>query len=164
MIGASLAEKVAAKRDTSGGPDACWPWLGFRDRDGYGNVSTWTPRRIYRAHRVAYEMACGPIVEGAFVLHRCDTPACCNPAHLFIGDHAANMRDREAKGRARHTLGSTHHQSRLTEVAVAEMRERCASGESRRALAREYGISEEAGRKAINGDTWKHVPLRKAAR
>jgi hypothetical protein len=67
----------------------CWPWLGARQSTGYGNLKA--DGRYLRAHRVAYELANGPIPDGMEVMHLCDNPPCCNPAHLAIGDHAANM-------------------------------------------------------------------------
>jgi hypothetical protein len=82
--------------DRSGGPDACWPWRGRADSDGYGQVF-----RFRKAHRVAYELAVGPIPDGHGVLHRCDNPPCCNPKDLFTGTQAVNSADMIAKGRAR---------------------------------------------------------------
>jgi hypothetical protein len=75
----------------------CHLWTGHRDADGYGLTSAEGKRRV--AHRVAWEVANGPIPEGMIVMHTCDNPACCNPEHLQLGTHAENTRDRIKKGR-----------------------------------------------------------------
>lgn len=54
-----------------------------------------------RAHRVAWELSYGEIPPGMMVLHQCDTPACGNPFHLFLGTQADNMADMKTKGRHR---------------------------------------------------------------
>lgn len=36
--GVPLAERFWPKVDKSGGPDACWPWLGGINGDGYGFI------------------------------------------------------------------------------------------------------------------------------
>ena len=74
-------------------------WTGTRFASGYGRI-TQNGKRA-RAHRVAFELFVGPIPSGMHVLHRCDNPPCVNPSHLFIGTHLDNMRDMEAKGRAK---------------------------------------------------------------
>lgn len=87
-----------AKVDTSGGPDACWPWTGSRQgRGGYGIVE-WRGRPT-RAHRLAYTLAVGTIPDGLYICHRCDVPACCNPIHLYAGTQFDNMRDCVERGR-----------------------------------------------------------------
>ncbi len=84
--------------DSSG----CWLWGGLRDVDGYGRLGRGAGCGTRaRAHRLAYEAAHGPILPGFCVLHRCDTPACVNPAHLFLGTQLDNVADRDAKGRTR---------------------------------------------------------------
>lgn len=76
--------------------DRCLEWPGLLDRDGYGRVHG---ASTYAAHRMIFELFVGPIRPGAFILHRCDNPSCVNPAHLYEGDHAQNMRDRDLRGR-----------------------------------------------------------------
>jgi HNH endonuclease len=97
-----LAVRLWSKVDRSGGPDACWPWLGARTsirptRPGYGELLAWG-KHAY-AHRIAYHLAVGPIPEGMLVCHTCDNGLCCNPAHLFLGTARDNTRDMMAKGR-----------------------------------------------------------------
>ncbi len=94
-----------AQVDRSGGPDACWPWTGMLSK-GYGRFGTRHAVR-FLAHRVAYEIANGPIVGHVFmdpekekiVMHTCDNPPCCNPKHLRLGTDADNIHDAMSKGR-----------------------------------------------------------------
>ena len=79
--------------------DGCWGWNGTPDRQGYGFVTV--RGRHVRAHRFSWERANGPIPDGLCVLHKCDTPSCTNPAHLFLGTRTENAKDRDGKGRYR---------------------------------------------------------------
>lgn len=83
--------------DRRAGVEACWPWTGARSSTGYGSV--WVEGRTKGAHRHAYELAMGPIQRGLVLLHTCDNPACCNPAHLVPGTTRDNARDRADKHR-----------------------------------------------------------------
>lgn len=80
--------------------DGCWLWTGAKNRMGYGVFQI--GRRgegTVLASRYAWEFFCGDIPDGLCVLHRCDTPACVNHRHLFLGTRADNNRDMVAKGR-----------------------------------------------------------------
>lgn len=81
-------------------PEAgCWIWLGWKSAAGYGGVRS-HGKSFSSAHRYFYTHLVGPIPDGMLVLHKCDTPICVNPDHLFLGDHLANNEDMWLKGRA----------------------------------------------------------------
>lgn len=99
----------------------CWMWTGRRNHGGYG---TWTlsvggKTKTYRAHRLSYELHAEEIPHGMFICHRCDTPACINPDHLFIGTPKDNVADMDAKGR-----GRREPPRKLTDEQVAHIRRR----------------------------------------
>jgi hypothetical protein len=75
----------------------CWLFVGCRVKSGYGKIARLRGKPVF-AHRVAYEEMVGPI-DGSYVLHRCDTPSCVNPEHLFLGTAKENWLDARSKGR-----------------------------------------------------------------
>jgi len=87
---------------------SCLVWRGSINAAGYGYVRM--GRRIVLMHRLAYEIAYGPVPNGMEVCHRWEAPqcsrACSEPTHLFAGTHSDNMRDMQLKGRARGALAS----------------------------------------------------------
>lgn len=74
----SLAERFWQKVDKSG---ECWTWTACCLPSGYGQMNIGGGRKAY-AHRMAYELAVGPIPMGLVIDHLCRNPACVNPAHL----------------------------------------------------------------------------------
>ncbi len=136
----------------------CWLWLGTETRATltYGVIHY--RQHACRAHRVSYELFCGPIPAGELVRHKCDTPLCVNPDHLVLGSYYDNNRDCHARGRFVARGGEKHHASKLTNHAVAEMRALYASGATTfQALAERYSVSDVAVRMAVRGQTWTHV-------
>lgn len=59
--------------------DECWGWDGGL-MHGYGRVSA--NGKTYVAHRLAYEMAKGPIGDEMMIDHACHNRECTNPEHL----------------------------------------------------------------------------------
>lgn len=77
--------------------ETCWLWTAALNNSGYGAFAFEGSRWL--AHRFSYFIHKGPIPTGMYVLHRCDSPRCVNPDHLWIGTQADNMRDCAEKGR-----------------------------------------------------------------
>lgn len=123
--------------DTKGfEPSQCWIWLGAGKGNGYGSVRV--DGHNITAHRVAYELFCGPVPSGADVCHTCDNRCCVNTDHLFVGTRLENMADCKSKGRA--AGGNRKH---LREHQVQEVRRRLAAGHSPRKVAVQMDISYE---------------------
>lgn len=94
------------------------------------------------------------------VLHRCDNPPCCNPAHLFLGTHADNVRDKVNKGRqSRHSSpGEAAGLAKLTNEQVLEMRRLYAEEHIRQVdLAARFGVGQSAVSAILRRRTWSHI-------
>lgn len=92
----------------------CWLWTGWRNPKGYGGCSVHRVNRL--AHRVAWELANGPIPTGHQVQHACDTPPCVRDSHLTTGLPSQNSADMVAKGRSPKNLNAPRgeaHPARL---------------------------------------------------
>jgi integrase len=102
----TLDERFWAKVDKTGD---CWLWAGSKSGGGYGQF--WNGYTNVGAHRYAYERKHGPVPDGYSVLHKCATPACVNPDHLYQGsafDNSfdASMQKDRRKGRIQSGRGS----------------------------------------------------------
>lgn len=84
-------------------PTGCWLWEGHVDNHGYGFF--WMDSKHIKAHRSSYLLFIGDIPDGFDVCHKCDTPGCVRPDHLFAATHYDNMQDMVNKGRNRVVIG-----------------------------------------------------------
>ena len=152
----ALTEADILARVQTDANTGCWLWERGTQTMGYG---CWPMpgRRSELAHRVAYAISNGPIPTGAFVCHRCDTPACVNPAHLFLGDQRANMRDCASKGRVRtpRLKGAAHPAAKLSAADIRVIREDPRSGSS---MARAFGVSRTTISEIRLRKSWAHLP------
>lgn len=115
--------------------NGCWLWTGGTRLNGKGVAYPrhWTDDfKSMGAHRFAYELAHGEIPKAMYVCHKCDTPLCVNPDHLFVGTHHDNMRDMVQKkrsfiGRGESKIGRSKltneqaHQIRLMQIPQSKI-------------------------------------------
>lgn len=135
--------------------DECWLWAGPVANDGYGKMNA--QRKQWRAHRLSWTITRGPLNDTVSVLHRCDTPLCVRPAHLFLGTNADNVRDMVDKGRQ--ARGERLATAKLTAEMVSELRRLYAAGTyNQHQLAAIYGVTQTAVWFALQRKTWRNVP------
>lgn len=116
----------------------CWDWVGSAS-NGYGELRFGT--RLVKATHISHRIYIGPVQRGLMVRHRCDRPICVQPQHLILGTQVDNMGD--AAERARMPRGLSHHNGRLTDDDVREIRQRWAAGQTRDVIAAAFDISDQ---------------------
>lgn len=137
----------------------CWVWLGSKDSDGYGVLSTRVNgRKGIRAHRIGFFLAYGEISKPC-ICHKCDNPPCVNPEHLFEGSHKENKKDCLIKGRANSPSGNDHW-SRRNPHLVKRGATHYKTGSSR---ANERGIENSQSKlndQKVREIRARHIPRR----
>jgi HNH endonuclease len=73
---------------------SCWLWIaaGSRRLRGPSYGQMYFDGRVQPAHRIAYQLAYGPIPEGLHIDHLCRNTLCVNPAHLEAVAPLENLR------------------------------------------------------------------------
>ncbi len=135
------------------GFDECWEWRAVKVNKGYGQYFLFGRKRP--AHVAAFILSGGILTaDKPYVLHKCDNPPCCNPAHLFAGNHDENMRDKVNKGRQ--SYGEISKNAKLTEKEVLEIRN--LKGElSQRKIAKLYGVGKTTITSIHRGISWQKI-------
>lgn len=132
--------------------DGCWIWKGVVSKGGYGRIGS-----VELSHRKQYKYIYGKIPKGIQVCHTCDNRLCVNPAHLFLGTIADNMKDKNTK--KRQAKGSKIGNSILTEEKVLEIRKMRLSGKEYQEIANHFSIGWYLVRSICKNRQWKHVEL-----
>lgn len=124
--------------------ESCWLWTGAKNPDGYGNFRMGD--KMQKAHRASWLLFVGEIGELS-VLHKCDSPSCVNPKHLFLGTQKDNCLDMVKK--KRHVGTRT-----LTPEQVEEIRNEEQFYGINAALAKKYNTAASNVSNIRNGKRW----------
>lgn len=142
----------------TGAASECWEWKRSRLPKGYGLVRLSQPRRRGYAHRIAWELENGPIPEGLHVLHSCDNPPCCNPAHLRVGTNVDNIRDKVIRGRTSRLHGERCGMAKLTNADVQLIRLAAETlPVSIEQLATAWSVSRMQVGRILRRVQWRHI-------
>jgi hypothetical protein len=129
----------------------CWLWLGGTQSKGYG---VFGPKKAkVLASRFSYEKYRGPVPAKLHVLHKCDTPSCVNPNHLFVGTRRDNMQDASRKGRMH--PGEADGMAKLTQQQVDQIRQDASNGISNASLAQQFNVHRSQISRIVNRRRWK---------
>jgi hypothetical protein len=148
-----LTDRFWNKVDAHTGDD-CWEWTGATSSRGYGSL---------HKHQIGSELAhryimklCGYSIDDEQVNHHCDNKTCVNPAHLYAGTQSDNIED--AVDRERFQYGEEHHNSKLTEGDVVEIRDRYEHDHATQdELADEFDVNQSTIWEIVNHKIWRQA-------
>lgn len=130
----------------------CWIWTG-NVRKGYGYFKV--KGKQVAAHRLSWTLHRGAIPNELWVLHHCDTPACVNPDHLFLGTVQDNVADCVRKNRLIPIQGENNPIHKLSESDVLKIR---SDKRSDTLIASQFGVSRRLIWAIKRRLHWKHIP------
>lgn len=143
-------DRFISKIDKSG---SCWLWMGSRfKRDGKYTYGAFAIRengvtRTIKANRQAWRYFKNEEPGEKLVLHSCDNKACVNPDHLYLGDHAQNMRD--SVERKTHPYGARNWRFIMHDGIVERVKDLSRGGCAQREIARWLNISVNSVRRSL---------------
>ena len=134
----------------------CWIWTGCILSNGYGQIHDHQNGQNVKlgAHHASWLLHRGKIPSGILVLHKCDTPLCVNPDHLFLGTQKDNAQDRNRKGRNANVKGTRHPLCRLSPEQIVAIR---ADKRVQTIIAKDFGISQSHVSAIKNKRFWSHI-------
>ncbi len=143
--------KKVDKTPGHGPQGECWRWTAAQTNDGYGCFRF--EGRLIMAHRIAWRMTHSDPRQ-LKVCHKCDTPGCVNPSHLFLGTQFENMQDMVAKGRQNKAYGVGHSQNKLTEARVLAIYR---DSRIQREIAADHDVERTTVYHIKSGRNWSHL-------
>jgi hypothetical protein len=155
-----IVDRFWSKVNYPGNDQDCWLWIGGPyNTPKYGHYGLfWLNNKNIRVTKFSWEFYNGPIQDGILVCHKCDTPKCVNPEHLFLGTDQDNMNDRAQK--RRHAKGSAISSTdEETMLKILDDIENniypCKS--ALKILESQYDVGHRAILSMLTGNTWKHI-------
>ena len=149
-------ERFWSKVDKQG-ENECWNWTGCCMADGYGIFTL--KKKSLLTHRMSLCITRGQTQQPdkPCALHSCkNNRRCCNPSHLYWGNHSDNMKDRERDGNSNLLKGENHLKSKLTLEQVNTIRNIYPEkGNSYNILAKKYNVSKSCIAHIIRGVNYK---------
>lgn len=125
-------------------PSGCHVWMGTVSNTGYGQFSA--DKKLWAAHRWAWEQENGPIEGNLFVRHYvCGNRLCVNTAHLRLGSAKENAEDRVRD----HSITFPVPTLKLSNDQIAEATKMRKSGRTWRDIGSELGVSRTTAQSAV---------------
>lgn len=139
--------------------DLCWNWKASKTKQGYGKLiyKNKTTIKNLLAHRISYTIHHNEIPKHLIICHKCNNKLCCNPNHLYAGNHKQNCNDSIKAGthfKLTSKIGIEHHDSKLKEHEVIEI---IKSKLSLSELSNKYKVTKQNIIKIKKRKTWKHL-------
>jgi hypothetical protein len=139
----------------------CHIYIGGKNKTGYGVMKI--GHKQIRAHRIAWYLNNGKILNELCVLHKCDNRICVNPDHLFLGTQIDNIKDMVNKGRNSGCFGETSHTAKLKEIQVIDILNIVKQKGQYYGLIKElseiYNVNWQIIRNIIKRKTWKYLKV-----
>lgn len=127
----------------------CWIWKMKPNSQGYAVMKY--HQKAYKVYRVMWERHNGKkIPPGINACHRCDTPSCVNPEHIFLGTQQDNIADMVSKGRQ-----SSYR--KLSDDEIRSIRAMVRGGMRQSEVSRVTGVDSGTVSRVVNRKLYRHV-------
>ena len=148
----TLEQRLLSKIEKQDRPDGCWIWRGSTKKGGYGQISV--AGYQLTTHRVAFELWVARTPEGLSVMHTCNNPRCCNPAHLCVGTNKQNVQYSGACGRR----AKLNNAAKLRPCDAAEIKWLALNTDKTQdAIGKLYAVDARTVSDIKKGGTWAHI-------